>query len=265
VFQPGVEQALPLIDLIADDLLLPGSRIAGLDNIDALCKKAEAGSACLLLLEHYSNFDLSCFISLLRKAGRNDIAQSIVAIAGVKLNEESSMVASMAGVYSRIVICPSRSLQNRDSEKDKEKMARFQAINLAAVKVMNKIKNEGKIILVFPSGTRFRPWDPASKKAVREIDSYIKSFDYMCTVAINGEVMHIRDDGSGNMIDDYTSKDVVLCTAGSVVACDDFRKKALEAAAQNAETDKKQAVADAIMRQLDGLHTEAEKERACLL
>jgi glycerol-3-phosphate O-acyltransferase len=60
-------------------------------------------------------------------------------------------------------------------------------------------KKEGKLILVFPAGTRFRPWEPETKRGVREIDSYIKSFDYMCLVSNNGAVLRIQQ---GKMTED---------------------------------------------------------------
>jgi glycerol-3-phosphate O-acyltransferase len=260
VFQTGVKEALPLVDTVIGRLLLPGSCIKGLENITGLYKKAKSGAACLFLLEHYSNLDLSCFISLLRKAGAGEIADSTVSIAGMKLNEENSTVAAFAGIYTRIVICPSRTLQSM-TVQNRDEVARAQSINLAAVKVMNKVKTDGKIILVFPSGTRYRPWDPSTKKAVREIDSYIKSFDYLCPVAINGEILHINGDASGDMLDDHVSKDVMVFSAGEVVTCEEFRNRALEEASQNEVVDKKQAVADAVMNRLAALHDAEETIR----
>jgi glycerol-3-phosphate O-acyltransferase len=192
----------------------------------------------------------------------------VVAIAGMKLNEENPIVSAFASAYTRIVIYPSRSLQGLDAEKDKAEIVRSNAINRAAMKALMDIKTQGRLVLLFPSGTRYRPWDPNTKRGLREIDSYIRSFDYMCPVALNGEVLHVRQ---GDMLDDSVSKDLVLLTAGPVVSCAEFRGKARSDAEERAlksggeVEDKKQAVADAIMAALEELHTEGEKKRQGLL
>jgi glycerol-3-phosphate O-acyltransferase len=258
VYQQAVPEILPLLDRISDTLLLPGSGIGGFENLDDAYAKAASGKSCLLLLEHYSNMDLPVFSYLLRKEGERGkaVAGALVAIAGMKLSEENPAVAAFTAAFTRLVIYPSRSLMGLDEVKDRDEIIRSNAINRAAMKSLLDVKNQGKLILVFPSGTRYRPWDPSTKRGVREIDSYIKSFDYMCPVAINGEVLHVRQ---GDMMDDFVSSDVVRMTAGPVLACSSFREKA-RAEAAGAE-DKKQAVADAIMRMLEEIHLAAEPER----
>lgn len=264
VYQIGYKECLPLIDTIIDELILPGSGIGGMEHLHDLLNRARAGKSCLLLLEHYSNMDLPVFSYLLRKEreqGR-EIADAIVAIAGLKLNEASPTVAAFTGAYTRITIYPSRSLQDMDAIRDRAEIVRSNAINRAAMKALLEVKNRGKLILVFPSGTRYRPWDPSTKKGVREIDSYIKSFDYMCFVAINGELLHVRQ---GDMMDDYVSQDLVRVTAGPVLSCTDFRNEVRARAEAAGIEDKKQAAADAIMERLEVMHLEAEKERKGLL
>ncbi|MCL2382358.1 MAG: 1-acyl-sn-glycerol-3-phosphate acyltransferase [Treponema sp.] len=260
VYQEGAADILPFLDKMAEALILPGSGLDGLENLEALFSKAEEGKSCLLLLEHYSNMDLSLFSYLVRKAGGrgNDIAKAVIAIAGMKLNEHNPVVAAFASAYTRIVIYPSRSLQGLDPEKHKAEGLRANAINRAAMKALNDLKTKGRLVLLFPSGTRYRPGDPSTKKGVREIDSYIKSFDYMCFVAINGMVLHV---GQGDMMDDEVSRDVVRLSVGPVVSCAEFRDNA-----KAAETgDKKQAVADAIMAELEKMHVEGEEKRGALL
>jgi glycerol-3-phosphate O-acyltransferase len=264
VYQEGDEKLLPLIDRMVDSLLLPGSGISGMENIKDLWNRALSGKSCLLLAEHYSNMDLTNFIYLLRKEpdqGR-EIADAVVAIAGMKLNEENPTVAAFTGAYSRIIIYPSRSLQGLDAEKNRIEIVRSNAINRAAMKALLDVKTKGKLILVFPSGTRYRPWDPASKRGVREIDSYIKSFDCMCFVAVNGEVLHVRQ---GDMMDDFVSKDVVRYTAGPVISCEEFRDNVRDRAEREGMEDKKQAVVDRIMEELEVMHIAAEKERQKLI
>jgi glycerol-3-phosphate O-acyltransferase len=215
-------------------------------------------------MEHYSNLDLSLLSWFARKAGGRgpEIDKALVAIAGMKLTEENPIVATMASAYTRLVIYPSRSLTHLDAEKNRVEIIRSNAINRAAMKALTTIKTQGKIVLVFPSGTRFRPWDPSTKKGVREIDSYIRSFDYMCCVALNGEILHIHQ---GDMLDDLVSSDLIHVTAGKVRPCEEFREQSRAAAETVGIEDKKQAAVDAIMDELERMHITAEEKRQKLL
>jgi glycerol-3-phosphate O-acyltransferase len=67
VRQEANKDILPFIDKMLDGLVLPGSRVRGAEHLADLLDKAKAGASCLLLLEHYSNFDLPAFSYLLRK------------------------------------------------------------------------------------------------------------------------------------------------------------------------------------------------------
>jgi glycerol-3-phosphate O-acyltransferase len=262
VYQEGDPNVLAIIDEMVQHLLLPGSGLDGQENLEELLEKAESGKACLLLVEHYSNMDLSIVSLLARMAGGRgkDISDALIAIAGMKLNEDNPVVAAFTGAYSKIVICPSRSIQDLDPEKDKDEITRANAINRAAMKSLIRHKYKGKLVLVFPSGTRYRPWEPDSKKGVREIDSYIRSFDYMCFVTLNGEILHVQ---KTDMMNDIVSKDIVRVTAGPVVSCEEFRNNVL--AATTEDEDKKQAVADAIMEELEKMHIAAEAKRQKLM
>jgi glycerol-3-phosphate O-acyltransferase len=253
-----------MLDEMVESLILPGSGVDGLENLEELLAKAESGKSCLLCLEHYSNFDLSIFSLFVRKAGGRGqaIGDALVSIAGMKLNEDNPVVAAFAGAYSRIVIYPSRSLQGLDTEKNRAEIVRSNGINRAAMKALADLKTRGKLILVFPSGTRYRPWDPSTKKGVREIDSYIRSFDYMCCVALNGLILHVRQ---GDMMDDAVSRDLIRVTAGPVLSCAEFREKARAAAEAAGIEDKKQAAVDALMAELEKIHLAAEEKRQALL
>jgi len=260
VYQEADQNMLPYLEKMVEYLILPGSGINGLENLEELFAMAESGKSCLLLPEHYSNLDLSLVCYLVSKAGGRgeDIAKSIVAIAGMKLNEDNPVVSAFASAYTRIVIYPSRSLQGLDSAKDKAELVRSNAINRAALKALIDIKTKGRLILLFPSGTRYRPWDPSTKRGVREIDSYIKLFDCMCLVAINGQVLHVNQ---GDMMDDPVSNDVIRLSFGPVISCNDFRERIRAEAEANASADKKQAVPDAIMAELEKMHIAGEESR----
>ena len=255
IYQEMDEAIHPYLDRMVEDKILPGSGLDGYENLEELYAKAKAGKSCLLLPEHYSNLDLSLISYLVCKAGDSgkDISRAIIAIAGMKLNEDNPVVSAFASAYTRIVIYPSRALQGL--ENNKTEIVRSNAINRAAMKKLQEIKNRGRLILIFPSGTRYRPWDPSSKQGVREVDSYIKTFDYMCLVAINGEILKVNQ---GDMLDDIVVNDVVRVSASPVLSCAEFRERVI---AEKKGDDKKQAVADAIMAELEKMHIDGEERR----
>jgi glycerol-3-phosphate O-acyltransferase len=262
VFQEGDPAILSILDEMTGKLLLPGSGLDGGEHLEELLALAESGKSCLLLPEHYSNLDLSIISLLIRKAGGrgDDIGRSIIALAGMKLNEDNPAVAAFTGAYTKIVIYPSRYLSGLDANEKKAEFIRSNCINRAALKVINEQKIKGKIILIFPSGTRYRPWDPGSKRGVREMDSYLRSFDYMCLAAINGEVLHIQ---KTDMINDLVSKDLVTVTVSPVIPCAEFREKVRASIPE--DKDKKQVVCDAVMAELEKIHIAAEEKRQMLL
>jgi len=259
VYQEGDENILPILDEMVDYLMLPGSGVDGMENLEELLAKAQSGKSCLLLLEHYSNMDLSIFSLLVRRAGGRgeDIAKSLIAIAGMKLNEDNPVVAAFASAYTRVVIYPSRYLHGTEPDIKKPELLRSIAINRAALHALDENKTKGKMVLLFPSGTRYRPWDPSTKKGVREVDSYLRSFDYMCCVALNGMILHVQQT---DMMNDAVTKDVVKITAGPVFSCAEFREKARAEAEAAGIEDKKQAAVDSIMAELEKLHIAAEKK-----
>src|SRR5260221_14568743 len=87
VYQQGKPANKPLVQEIVRDLILPGSRIVGRENLLELQRLANRKKPCLILMEHYSNFDLPCFCELLEAAGEGyeEVAEAIVAVAGIKL------------------------------------------------------------------------------------------------------------------------------------------------------------------------------------
>jgi len=118
-------------------------------------------------------------------------------MAGIKLHEENLLIRVLTEAYTRIVIYPRRYLEIiRSKIKEPhdlvQEVLKSNSINRAAMKALARVKAQGKMVLVYPAGTRFRPWDSGSKRGVREIDSYIKTFDAMVFISINGNVLRIN-------------------------------------------------------------------------
>ncbi len=251
VLQEGNKDTLFYMNQIVKENLGEKTELRGKEHIEELYRRAQDGESCLLLVEHYSNLDLPVLAWLIRSTMENGdaIADAIIAIAGVKLNESNPVVTAFAECYSRIVIAPSRSLAKLDPQKDQDEIKRLAGINRASMKALNTAKKSGRIILVFPSGTRFRPWEPETKRGVREIDSYIKGFDNMCLVSLNGLALHMQE---GRMEEDLITKADMLVEASPVLSCNEFRNRVRESLAP--EADAKQAVVDAIMAELEAMH-----------
>lgn len=185
-------------------------------------------------------------------------SEDMYPIAGMKLTETDPRVAAFSNAYNKIIIYPSKSI---DSEKDPKKQKELRSIsgpiNLAAMKALTKSKNNGKVILVFPAGTRVRPWSPDSRKGVREMFSYIKTFDYICFVGKNGNILPPHE--SDNMDMDKPQKDLVILTAETPIKGRSYVKSLLEHMPEGEE--QKQFVVTQVMKHLFDLHDKVEPNR----
>jgi glycerol-3-phosphate O-acyltransferase len=264
VYQQAKPANKPLVHGIVRDLMLPGSRIVGKENLLELQELARRKKPCLVLMEHYSNFDLPCLFELLERSGEayKEVADAIVAVAGVKLNEESKLVLAFTEVFTRVVLYPSRGITSIADQGERDEADKRRArLNIAAMKMLNTLRKEGKLILVFPSGTRYRPWDPSTARGLKEIDSYLKFYSHMVLVSINGNTL--LPNPHGGMDEDFPTRDVMIYTVSPVWKCSDFRRRALKERPHDA--DPKQHVVDAVMASLMRLHERTEKARQRLL
>jgi hypothetical protein len=265
VYQEGSPVNKPLLQRIVSDLMLPGSSINGLEHLLELHQIALRKKACLILMEHYSNFDIPNLYELLERetAGGQEIADAIVSVAGVKLNETSPLVLAFTEVFTRVVIYPGRPSEPHEDDGTRQEAERRRArINIAGLKALNTLRRQGRLILVFPSGTRYRPWDPSTGRGLKEIDTYLKFYSHMVTVAINGNTL--LPNPNGNMDEDFVRRDVVQYTVSPVIKCSEFRHDALRESAEEEES-KKQRVVDSLMAALARQHAATEPDRLALL
>ncbi len=254
---------------VLDENFLPESGLGNIENFkDFYNKVVNEKKSGLILMEHYTNLDLPAILYLLNKQGEpwaKDFSSRIVAVAGMKLNEASPAVRAFTEGFTRVVIYPTRSLDSVNAkdiseEEKKAEEQRARKINFAAMRAMDACKKRGQIILVFPSGTRYRPGKPETKKGLREIDSYLRLFDYMILVSINGNCLRINPENPEDMLADIVAKDVVTLTASPVINCKEFRKEVLEKVPAD-DPDPKQKTIDKVMEILENLHNEVESKR----
>lgn len=267
IYQPANMETRKYMDYLLKDNLLEGSGLGNIENFkkfyDAIVNEGKTG---VIMMEHFSNTDLPSILYLLEHSGYDwaaDMAKRVVAIAGMKLNEASAGVRAFSESFTRVVIYPTRSLDAlkgkvSDEEFDEEEK-RARKINFAAMRAMDTCKKRGEIILVFPSGTRYRPGKPETKRGLREIDSYLRLFDIMLPVSINGACLQINPDNPEDMLADYVVPSVVRMTASDIVECKSFRNKVLENVPADCE-DPKQLTVDAVMKIMEDMHDKVEKE-----
>ncbi len=126
---------------------------------------------------------------------------------------------------------------------------------------MVRRKHDGYIILLFRSGTRYRPGNEATRRGLPEVDSYLRAFDYVLPVGISGNILRVNQEGT--MADDFITEDVVVFSAGTISSAEDYRKRAREAASPEAPAaEVKQATADLVMAELKSLHFQARSLRS---
>jgi hypothetical protein len=264
VYLEGEKANRDAIGKFTDKVMKPGSAILGVENLIQLNEYSLQGKACLLLIEHYSNFDYPALFRLIeRTEGLGpEVAERMLPIQGMKLSASGGLTAAFTNSYTTIVIYPSRSI---DAETDPEKIEKIRKVSLpinhAAMRELTRRKYDGNIVVVFPAGTRYRPWDPESKKGVREIYSYLKAFDYISFVSINGNLL--LPSKENDMEKDTLNKDVILFSVSEPVRGKDFRKE--KTAQTPADQDPKQYVVDQVMAELEKSHLKAEEYRKTLL
>jgi len=264
VLREGRPEIRALVDGIIQAHLDDGSGLRNAEAVFELRELARRGRSTLILAEHYSNADLPALIYFLSRLGPQgrEAADSIVAMAGIKLQEENPALRGLTEAYSRIIIYPSRSLEiiRRRIKEPREmvhEVLRGRSINRAAIKALARVRGEGRTVLVFPAGTRFRPWDPDSKRGLREVASYLKAFEAMVLMAVNGNILRICPEGE--MGADLIVRDRLVMTASPVLSCAAIRDTVREGSGSRG--DRKQKIVDEVMRRLDELHLLAEQER----
>lgn len=252
---------------ILDDNVLPESGLGNIENYkDFYNKVTKEGKSGLILMEHFSNLDLPMILYLLEKQGEPwaaDLAQRIVAIAGMKLNESGAAERALTEGFTRVVIYPTRSLLSmKDKGASDEEIAaeeqRARKINFAAMRAMDQCKKRGQVIVVFPSGTRYRPGKPETKRGLREMDSYLRLFDNMILISINGNCLRINMETPDDMLSDLVVQDKITLTASPVINCKEFRNKVLSQLPPD-EPDPKQKTVDAVMEEMEKMHDNIEK------
>jgi glycerol-3-phosphate O-acyltransferase len=266
IYQPAHKANRDIFLEALGHLHLPGSTIIGEENLIKLYELAKQGHSCIILSEHVSNLDVPSMFRRFYDSPNDklkEIFEKIIFIAGVKLNE-NSMVKLYTEMFTRIVIFPARSLSEitgKDEHKEEVDLAR--KINIRATRKIKELRTQGNIFVMYPAGTRYRPWMPETKKGIKETTSYLNSFDYFCCGAINGNNM--PPEAHGDMMMEQIVKDVMVYSFSEVKSTKDYINSIASKGSYGSVSDKeimKQAVVDKIMEDIDALHSKAEEYRS---
>ncbi len=225
VYQPAVVAGRDDLETFQHRMLLPGSRVEGLEHLDACLAQLQAGKSVLFLPEHRGNLDVPSFNTLLRREHPryHAILDKLIYIAGRKLNESSEFIKMFTEKYSRLVIVPKRDYPKAkpgETAEEQEARAAFEKeagrINRAAFRELLRLRKAGYIFVLFPLGGRLKP--DADNIPVRETTSYLQAYDTAFLISMDGNTLPPLS----RMEDERPVQDRVTFRVGPPVACRAF-------------------------------------------
>ncbi len=214
------KQHRPLFTDICRRLLLPGSQIVGLDQLQKLTQLARDGQSCLLCLNHRSNLDVPTLDAMLTDFDEPALFDRLIWIAGRKLEEDENLTSQLIKGFNRILVTPHSWFNTIHPE---EQVAEAKRINMAAERSMLALRHEGWVFSLFPAGTRLRPNDESSKHAIAETDSYLKAFDNLLLCHISGCTLPVSQDHA--FVNERPRLDRMVYTFGTVQRTSEWRER----------------------------------------
>lgn len=254
VYQPAYANNRDALFKIIKTAHKDGSAILGEENLYKLNNLASEGKTCIILSQHLSNLDVpSMFVRFYDHPNpkMKEIFEKIIFVAGVKLNE-TPLVKLFSEMFSRIVLVPPSTLSKISDPKEGELAKR---INIAAARKLAELRKKGFIFLMYPAGTRYRPWKPETKRGIKETLSYINSFDYFCCCSINGNNMPPKE--HEDMTREQFVDDTIVYNFGEVKDSKKFIEELTNSQNLYDKDDKeniKQYIVDKIMEEIDLLN-----------
>jgi len=254
VYKEGSKKAQEIIETMLKQVLLEDSGLKNENNLISLYQKAQKGESCLILSQHFSNTDIPCLFYFLKLKGLTHISDAIIPLASYKLGE-SLEISLFFKSYPSLTIYPARVLENiKDlEEKDIEKR-KSKKINLTSLRILKSLKNNGKIFFIFPAGTRYKENDLDTKRGLPEVFSYIKSFDNILPMSINGNILKVNNE---DMTQDLIEQDKVIHNFGEIINSKNFIRS-LESVKDENKKIEKQLKINVFMDILEKLHKEVK-------
>lgn len=203
--------------------------------------------------------DLPNLLYLLEKLGPvgTSLSKRMVAVAGVKVYEESRAIRYIAEAYDLLMTVPPRQnpkLAERPHDNQCE-LARVKKINMAMLREMNRLKCGGRVVLVYPAGTRYRSGDESTRRALLMTDSYLKAFDNVVFLGMAGNTLRVNMNGDSMDYDVLTS-DKIVFVASRIHKCSEFRDHAIRENELGGK-EARRLISDAVTSEMALLHNEA--------
>ncbi len=230
---------------ISRRLLLPGSGLNGIEQLQRLIELADGGASCVLCLNHRSNLDVPTLCALLQDHAKPQLFEKIIWIAGRKLQEDPGMTGILVQAFHRVIVTPRSWLREDHSP---EEIHEGNLINIAAHREIHDLRHQGWVFALFPTGTRIRPGEISTTRAIPETDSYLKSFEYMLLGNIAGCTLPVTRDK--DLTHETPRLDRVIVNFGQVLSTDQWRR---EASHRYPELNQRAAAARAIMQDIAAL------------
>jgi hypothetical protein len=232
----------PYVASICRRLLLPGSGIAGSENLAELTRLASAGRSCIVCLNHQSNLDVPTLHALLEDQGNAELFQHVIWIAGRKLHEDVGATRMLVQGFNRVIVSPRSWMKEGHSVAE---LHEAHQLNMAAHRTIHELRHQGWVFALFPTATRVRPQNESTKQAIEETDSYLKYFEFMLLGRIDGCTLPVSRDH--DLTREMPRRDTMRYTFGAVLQTDAWRA---DAARRYPRLDQRAATARAIMQDI---------------
>jgi glycerol-3-phosphate O-acyltransferase len=245
VLQWARPEVQPYLASICRRLLLPGSAVFGAERLVELTRRALQGRSCIVCLNHRSNLDVPTLYALLEDRKSPDLFHRIIWIAGRKLQEDVGATRLLAQGINRVIVTPKSWMTGEHSD---DEWHEAHQINIAAQRAIHDLRHRGWVFAIFPTATRVRPNDELTTRAIEEIDSYLKHFEFMLLGRIDGCTLPVSRDR--NLTHETPVLDRVRYSFGTIRRTDQWRANAAE---RYSELDQRAASARAIIEDINSL------------
>ena len=125
--------------------------------------------------------------TLAARVGGQDVFDQLVFLAGRKLGEESPVTQMLSEVYPRLVVTPPAWFEQPGLTK--EQLARGRRMNLTALRESRRVLRDGRLLFLFPTGTRERPGRPETRVALSQTANYLRMVKNVCLLGFRGNTL----------------------------------------------------------------------------
>ncbi len=153
-------------------------QIRGLENLDDIRILLEEKKPVFFMANHLSNADAPVLQYALSRHGFSDIRHKLVFLRGIRLDKKI-ITKTLSNSCTHIDVWPPTVSPSTPEERKQAMAMSRNSLNAISYALEN-----GKIIMVFPEGTRSR--DCQLGKGVEQVAHYLSDETYILPIAISG-------------------------------------------------------------------------------